>query len=95
MSLVLYSYLQRQHLNNNQVERASDGRHHGITKLPQHLQLRHSLVVGSPDHGVDALPNDAVQVEGPGHLLPDISELLVVEIIGREEPWSKPLIIGT
>ena len=65
------------------------------TKLPQHLQLSHGLVVGAPDHGVDPLPHNTVQVERPGHLFPDISELLVVQIIGGEEPWSEPLIIGT
>ena len=78
-------------------DRLRDGAHpHGVhAELPQHLELGHSLVVGSPDHGVDPLPHDPVQVEGPGHLLPDVPELFVVEVVCWEEPRTEPAVIGT
>ena len=82
-----------------------------LTKLPQHLELCHSFIVGSTDHCIDSLPHNAVQVERPrnldwcwwwwllgwckSYLLPDVSELFVVKIVGWEKPWSKPLVIWT
>ena len=66
-----------------------------LTKLPQHLQLGHSLVVWPPHHHVDPLPHDPVQVEGPRYLLPNVTELFVVKVVGGEKPWAEPAVIGT
>ena len=66
-----------------------------LTKLPQHLQLGHSLVVWPPHHHVDPLPHNPVQVEGPRYLLPNVTELFVVKVVGGEKPWAEPAVVGS